>query len=1332
MVQNETKQPAETHDKTILNSTTVTTKQIQGSTSVSSKDDRKDRTRTSGSDSSVAEDLPLHDQPHMNSDSIMEKMIQCPSRTSPPYDKKHEAQNVTDVYSESFESVDNSMNSNPSAENMSKHGRKSEDVTGRHRSLGIVIRSPLVPRSHRRHDSSGSEDSLTISQSETASDQSDIEGRIFALKEELRHRRLEAERLKKEQKQIYRERLKEREESLKKQIEAYDKFIQKTQQDLDVELEASVLSGSSLTPLQIKPQIKQPRVAESRRLCKQLKLDKSQSSGEVSPVKLSVELTAVDDSKELRISKSEQELSYSRDEQKSTDSISSWSKSHQDNTGTVQSHFKDKQDGSGHTYGHEVKKTLGFEDEHKYKDVTSLNSSDEQEFSMCKEDSVVSELYVSKCKNTDSRSYSNKGDEGPSTSKDQFVLSETEEEVKETVPLCEVKFDKLVLSKLKGASVSRPEEQIGKLQHSESGSVSEITGSVPPGSTYQNRSSESESRSVPEITESVPPGSTYQNRSSESQSRSVPEITGSVPSGSTYKGRNSELGSRSVNEITELVPSGTTYENRSSESESGSMPEITGSVHSDCIAKNRISESEYSEYKRVPDSTESVHSSSSAEEKSKDSNHSGPRHISEVTESVPSGSSAKNSISESKHSRAKSVPKVTESVPIDARALKIELNCPDLKASQATKHLPTELTSVQEVPGAENPEALVLKFADKKLVATEKEQDEGEQSLEETSGPGGNDSVSSISVISVGPSLQTGQGSSGEDSTQKRLYINLDNCSEFKKKSTESNKSISVSLNHICTEEETVVRSESGSCVSVKQEPEAGISHEELVSSLRHEENREDGGTTLKPVSLRQSEVDLENCHVEENKCELPQVATNEEQGQVPYQTHQQQQLAESITTKLLITFIDDAVNVVHRIAAQQQHRQTETKRQHGVEAPRQVTGEDTIHEVKPKKEQRINGEQLERISHMLSNVLLEDALHTVIQIYCRPTVMVRCTHPRGESQTVSDQNVVSKKVNSILATLDCPRSPKERYRPQDLMVLSVVPDDIEDVQLGPVLNTFHTELFDEQEWFEDDLGLSSKERQDDQLLLQQQFLLEQYQQYFYQQIPNKPPPPYTPPQSTAPRSKVDLQRAAQPKAFSIVPQSYEEVKEITDKAANDVFEKLVLGHSLSDIHSNDQFEEEQNVEEITQLSQQSFETFIFSLVKEITADLYNIGKEEILPVWVRKRQLTPKPLLPSNARQFTTTVENCVAQKLGLNSCNKSTISSRCGFKKLVRKKTDFVDTILIQELREEEQEWVSYDEDEVTVKVQIASAIFNLLLEDTIHLAKRLFERTSHFLER
>lgn len=63
----------------------------------------------------------------------------------------------------------------------------------------------------------------------------------------------------------------------------------------------------------------------------------------------------------------------------------------------------------------------------------------------------------------------------------------------------------------------------------------------------------------------------------------------------------------------------------------------------------------------------------------------------------------------------------------------------------------------------------------------------------------------------------------------------------------------------------------------------------------------------------------------------------------------------------------------------------------------------------------------------------------------------------------------------------------------------------------------------------------------------------------------------------------------------------------------------------------------------------------------------------------------------------------------------------------KLGRKKRDFVDTILISELKEEEPDWVNYDQDELTVKLQIADSIFNVLIDDTVNTIKNLDQKMS-----
>ncbi|GFR17638.1 centrosome-associated protein 350 [Trichonephila clavata] len=177
----------------------------------------------------------------------------------------------SDIYSESFESTTSQKGMSPVPDTSVK---SSTSISNGKKGKGFTIKSPLAPRNFRRHDSSGSDDSYTISHSETASDQSDIEVRIHALAEELRRRKYEAEKLKREQKRKYREHLKGTELSLQKQVEAYNQYIQQVKYDLE-HIE-TMSSQSHLADIStVKPQIKWPRSEhgiDSRRIRKQASL----------------------------------------------------------------------------------------------------------------------------------------------------------------------------------------------------------------------------------------------------------------------------------------------------------------------------------------------------------------------------------------------------------------------------------------------------------------------------------------------------------------------------------------------------------------------------------------------------------------------------------------------------------------------------------------------------------------------------------------------------------------------------------------------------------------------------------------------------------------------------------------------------------------------------------------------------------------------------------------------------------------------------------------------------------------------------------------------------
>ncbi|KAK4301047.1 hypothetical protein Pmani_026783 [Petrolisthes manimaculis] len=141
-------------------------------------------------------------------------------------------------------------------------GKSSSQKMSSSKCMPLPLRVPLSPRSPHRHHrrySSESDDSFTLSQTETASDISDGEGKLLALKEQLAVRRAEAERLKKEKKRIRRERLTSQERALRQQISTYDTYIQQARMEL--EKESKELQQASL----VKPLIKKPQVAETKK-----------------------------------------------------------------------------------------------------------------------------------------------------------------------------------------------------------------------------------------------------------------------------------------------------------------------------------------------------------------------------------------------------------------------------------------------------------------------------------------------------------------------------------------------------------------------------------------------------------------------------------------------------------------------------------------------------------------------------------------------------------------------------------------------------------------------------------------------------------------------------------------------------------------------------------------------------------------------------------------------------------------------------------------------------------------------------------------------------------
>ena len=64
-------------------------------------------------------------------------------------------------------------------------------------------------------------------------------------------------------------------------------------------------------------------------------------------------------------------------------------------------------------------------------------------------------------------------------------------------------------------------------------------------------------------------------------------------------------------------------------------------------------------------------------------------------------------------------------------------------------------------------------------------------------------------------------------------------------------------------------------------------------------------------------------------------------------------------------------------------------------------------------------------------------------------------------------------------------------------------------------------------------------------------------------------------------------------------------------------------------------------------------------------------------------------------------------------------------GMRRVGGKDVDFIDSVLIRELRREEASWVDYHRDETAVKLRVADGLLDSLLTEAVHLVADIAER-------
>ncbi|XP_026118818.1 centrosome-associated protein 350-like isoform X3 [Carassius auratus] len=273
-------------------------------------------------------------------------------------------------------------------------------------------------------------------------------------------------------------------------------------------------------------------------------------------------------------------------------------------------------------------------------------------------------------------------------------------------------------------------------------------------------------------------------------------------------------------------------------------------------------------------------------------------------------------------------------------------------------------------------------------------------------------------------------------------------------------------------------------------------------------------------------------------------------------------------------------------------------------------------------------------------------------------------------------------------------------------------------------------ELFDvvgeEQDWFDEDFGLSSRKQQQKQKCQQQQDGISSSLSLSAGEQVKTPPRPELP---------MKMKQPEEPAV--IVPHTVLEVEKMVIAATQEIWKSCKLGHGRPSLigvpkpqPSNNFLEGDSKASDLETQCQQSYKLAIFDLSWEVIQDIYAEDPKVDQPQWMKPRRLNSTYFHRVKCPSDITTVQEFVTTEV-LKLCGlKKEQNQKTDWQKMIkfgRKKRDRVDHILVQELHEEESQWVNYDEDELFVKMQLADGIFDALLKDTADVLTQIQEKKS-----
>lgn len=133
----------------------------------------------------------------------------------------------------------------------------------------------------------------------------------------------------------------------------------------------------------------------------------------------------------------------------------------------------------------------------------------------------------------------------------------------------------------------------------------------------------------------------------------------------------------------------------------------------------------------------------------------------------------------------------------------------------------------------------------------------------------------------------------------------------------------------------------------------------------------------------------------------------------------------------------------------------------------------------------------------------------------------------------------------------------------------------------------------------------------------------------------------------------------------------------------------------------------------------------MFDLAKELVVNAYSCEADDPSPPWLRPENVVRRrkalTVVPKTKEMLHEVVSKQVLVLFGfVPKASKENLTIRWS-----RKKRDHVDELLVRESQEEERQWTNYEQDEAVVKNNVAMAILDSLLDDTVQVLGDVFRR-------